>query len=66
MKQNLENKSWILCGNTFYSSDKVVINLPSKFPGNDSLIVELPIEYKFVFKDLFVSDLFLKKIGNVN
>ena len=54
MKRNLKNKPWILCGNTFYSVDKVVFRLSSEFQGNDSLIVELPTEYTR-FKPLFTS-----------
>ncbi|CAI2176639.1 9091_t:CDS:2, partial [Funneliformis geosporum] len=60
MKRYLENKSWILCGNKFYSADKVVFRLFGEFKDKDSLIVELPIEYtsnyKTFFKDMGVRD----------
>ncbi|CAB4479085.1 uncharacterized protein OCT59_027473 [Rhizophagus irregularis] len=52
INKSLKNESWILCGDKFRSSDKVVINLPNRFQDNDSLIVKLPMEY-YRFKDLF-------------
>ncbi|GBC07902.1 hypothetical protein RclHR1_07770002 [Rhizophagus clarus] len=51
MKESLRNEPWILCGEVFRSSDKVVVNLPNQFQDNDSLIVKLPVEY-YVFEDL--------------
>ncbi|RIA96668.1 hypothetical protein C1645_707710, partial [Glomus cerebriforme] len=53
MKKILNNKQWILCKEKFYPVEKVVFNLPPKFQSNDSLIVELPIEYTSKFKSLF-------------
>ncbi|GBC02571.1 hypothetical protein RclHR1_00470001 [Rhizophagus clarus] len=52
MKEYLKNEPWILCGDIFYSSDKVVVNLPNKFQYDDSLIVKLPIEYSIKFEEL--------------
>ncbi|GES91901.1 hypothetical protein GLOIN_2v552263 [Rhizophagus clarus] len=52
INESLKNESWILCGDKFRSSDKVVINLPNKFQDNDSLIVKMPTDYN-KFKDLF-------------
>jgi len=46
IKEELKNKSWVLCENKFYSIDKIFINLPKELKGSDSLIVELPIEYR--------------------
>ncbi|CAI2179850.1 6774_t:CDS:2, partial [Funneliformis geosporum] len=58
IKSQLENKSWILCKNKFYSVDKVVFRLSSRFSDNDSIIVELPYssELKDFFKDMGVRD----------
>ncbi|CAB4393354.1 unnamed protein product [Rhizophagus irregularis] len=59
MKDSLKNKSWILCENTFRSADNVVIDLPKKLTGNDSLVTKLPKEYKqFInlFKAMGVRD----------
>ncbi|GES91935.1 sacsin isoform X1 [Rhizophagus clarus] len=55
IKKYLRYKSWILCEGQFYPTEKVVFSLPSKFQNNDSLIVELPIEYTSKFKPLFKS-----------
>jgi hypothetical protein len=54
VNESLRNEPWILCGETFRSSDKVVVNLPDQFQDNDSLIVKLPVEY-YTFKDLFMN-----------
>ncbi|CAG8697672.1 13615_t:CDS:10 [Rhizophagus irregularis] len=59
MKDSLKTKSWILCENTFRSADNVVIDLPKKLTGNDSLVTKLPKEYKqFInlFKAMGVRD----------
>ncbi|CAI2164944.1 17359_t:CDS:2 [Funneliformis geosporum] len=43
MKQKLENKQWILCENTFYSTDRVFFNLSDEF--RSSLFAKLPMDY---------------------
>lgn len=53
MKKYLKYKPWILYEGQFYPTEKVVFSLPNKFQNNDSLIVELPIEYNSKFKSLF-------------
>jgi hypothetical protein len=53
MKKFLKYKPWILYEGRFYPPEKVVFSLPSKFQNNNSLIVELPIEYTSKFKPLF-------------
>ena len=53
MEERLRNESWILCGDSFRPSDRVITNLSNNFPGNDSLVVKLPIEYASKFGDLF-------------
>jgi hypothetical protein len=52
MRRRFKNNPWILREGKFYPAEKVVFNLPNKFQGNDSLIVELP-EYTSNFKNLF-------------
>ncbi len=39
IKKELENKSWVLCENQFYSIDRISINLLKELKGNCSLIV---------------------------
>jgi hypothetical protein len=59
IKGALKNNSWILCGEKFYPAEKVVFNLPSKFHGNNSIIVQLPTEYnkmKPLFRYMGVRD----------
>jgi hypothetical protein len=63
MKEYLKNESWILCGDTFYSSDKVVVNLSNKFQYDDSLIVKLPLEYSIKFEKLCKDMGVREKIG---
>ncbi|CAG8453449.1 13573_t:CDS:10 [Rhizophagus irregularis] len=63
MREYLKNESWILCGDTFYSSDKVVFDLPNKFQYKDSLIVKLPIEYSIKFEKLYKAMGVRDKIG---
>ncbi|CAG8632371.1 13141_t:CDS:2 [Funneliformis mosseae] len=53
IKNDLENKPWILHNDTFYSADKFVFRLPTEFEDNNSLIVELPIGYISDFRPLF-------------
>lgn len=59
IRKILKANSWILCGGKFYPAEKVVFNLPNKFHGNNSIIVELPTEYnkmKSLFRHMGVRD----------
>jgi hypothetical protein len=54
MEKYLKNKTWILCGGIFRSTDEVIINLPEKFTGKDSLVTRLPKKYN-QFEKLFTA-----------
>ncbi|CAG8501074.1 10025_t:CDS:10 [Diversispora eburnea] len=53
LREELHDKPWILVKGRFYSSDKVVFDLPKDFGNKNTLIVELPHYYQ-PKKDMFL------------
>ncbi|CAG8636620.1 9275_t:CDS:2, partial [Funneliformis caledonium] len=63
IKKILENKPWILCGDTFRPANEVVFRLLFEFQSD---IVELPVEYKAKFTPLFKAMGVRNEIGNMD
>ncbi|CAG8688313.1 17238_t:CDS:1 [Acaulospora colombiana] len=53
LKEKLGDTKWILVNRQFYLSENVVFDLPKDFGNKDTLIVGLPDEYKYNYKELF-------------
>ncbi|CAG8447665.1 205_t:CDS:10 [Acaulospora colombiana] len=53
LKEKLGDTKWILVNRQFYSSENVVFDLPKDFGNKDTLLVGLPDEYKYNYKELF-------------
>nr|CAG8482990.1 4272_t:CDS:2 [Entrophospora candida] len=53
LKNEFKGRHWIFWEDRFYRPDQVILNLPKKLQNRDSLIIQLPVEYKREFEEMF-------------